>query len=121
RPAVDPGFVSFAMQYRTMSNSQRRQALFGNPNKTHFTSAADAKGHMTTVEVPIWRLNTKTGVKTASKTWVEVNNVLAKEVKAIFTEIYNSPERFPMNGVGGARYSDTMRHSWGAAIDINAN
>ncbi|MEG0036259.1 MAG: S-layer homology domain-containing protein, partial [Oscillospiraceae bacterium] len=121
KPAIDPNFVSFSMQYRTMLNSQRRQMLFGNPNKTHFTSAADAKGHMTTIEIPVWKLNTKTGAKYASKAWVEVNNILVKEVKAIFTDIYNSPERFPINSIGGARYSDTMRHSWGAAIDINPN
>ncbi|MEG2010186.1 MAG: S-layer homology domain-containing protein [Oscillospiraceae bacterium] len=119
RPAVAPGFISFAMQYRTMSNAQRRQMLFGNPNKTHFTSATDAKGHMSNIEIPIWRLNTKTGVKTSSKAWIVVNSILVKEVKAIFADIYNSPERFPINSIGGARYSDTMRHSWGAAIDIN--
>ncbi|MEG1404427.1 MAG: S-layer homology domain-containing protein, partial [Oscillospiraceae bacterium] len=78
RPAVAPGFISFAMQYRTMSNAQRRQMLFGNPNKTHFTSATDAKGHMSNIEIPIWRLNTKTGVKTSSKAWIVVNSILVK-------------------------------------------
>ena len=44
---------------------------------------------------------------------------MADEVKAIFEEIYNDPERFPIKALGGARYSDTLRHSWGCAIDIN--
>ncbi len=34
-------------------------------------------------------------------------------------EIYNDPEQFPIHALGGARYTDTMRHSWGCAIDIN--
>ncbi|MBQ3051161.1 MAG: M15 family metallopeptidase, partial [Clostridia bacterium] len=38
---------------------------------------------------------------------------------AIFEEIYNDPEQFPIHSIGGARFSDTLRHSWGCAIDIN--
>ena len=30
------------------------------------------------------------------------------EVKAIFEEIYNDPEQFPIHALGGARYSDTL-------------
>ena len=41
------------------------------------------------------------------------------EVKAIFEEIYNDPEQFPIHALGGARYTDTLRHAWGCAIDIN--
>lgn len=115
----DPTFTSFAFQYRTMSAAQRQQALFGNPNKTHFTSAADAKGYMVDIKIPIWKLNEKTGQKTSSYAWITVNKMVEREVKAIFDDIYNSPEKFPINSIGGARYTDTMRHSWGCAIDIN--
>ena len=44
-------------------------------------------------------------------------------VALIFQEIFDDPERFPIYGgwsVGGARFTDTMRHSWGCAIDVNA-
>jgi len=116
-----PTFESFAFKYRNMSNAERRQALFGNPNKTYFTSAKDADGYMVSFQIPIWKLNEKTGQKTSSKAWITVHKLVEKEVRAIFDEIYNSPERFPINAVGGSRYTDSMRHSWGCAIDINPN
>ncbi len=119
-PVPAPGSASFAMQYRSMSNAQRRQMLFGNPNKTYFTSASDAQGYMVSIEIPIWKINSS-GVKYSSKAWITVHKLVENEVKAIFNEIYNDPERFPINSIGGARYSDTMRHSWGCAIDINPN
>lgn len=119
-PTVAPGSSSFALQYRNLSNAERRQMLFGNPNKTYFTSATDAKDYMVSIQVPIWKLNSN-GAKVKSSAWLTVHKLVANEVKTIFNEIYNDPERFPMNGVGGARYSDTMRHSWGCAIDINPN
>lgn len=118
-PVPTPGSASFAMQYRSMSNAQRRQMLFGNANKTYFTSANDASGYMVSFQVPVWRLSSSG--KKSDKVWVNVHKLVATEVKAIFNEIYNDPERFPMNAVGSARYSDTMRHSWGCAIDINPN
>lgn len=120
-PTVDPSFTSFALQYRTLTNAQRRQMLFGNSNKTHFTSASDASGYIVDITVPIWKLNTSTGQKTSGTAYLQVHRLVEKEVKAIFNEIYNSPERFPIKSIGGARYSDTMRHSWGCAIDINPN
>ncbi len=117
---TDPNFVSFALQYRTMTDAQRRTALFGNAGKTYFTSANDAKDFMVTFQIPIWKLNSN-GTKSGSTTWITVHKLVEKEVKAIFNEIYNSPEKFPINSIGGSRYSDTMRHSWGCAIDINPN
>lgn len=120
-PVSDPDFVSFAFQYRNMSTAQRRTALFGNANKTYFTSASDAQGYMVSIQVPIWKLNESTGAKYSSTAWLTVHKLVAKEVTAIFNEIYNSPEKFPIKAVGGARFSDTLRHSWGCAIDINPN
>lgn len=121
RPAEEPAFTSFAIKYRTMSNADRRQALFGNSNKTYFTSASDAGGYVVDIQVPVWKLNEKTGQKTSGTAWLQVHKLVAKEVKAIFQEIYDSPEKFPIKSVGGARYSDTLRHAWGCAIDINPN
>lgn len=122
-PTPEPdtsNFQSFAFKYRTMSEQERRLALFGDVNKTYFTSSADAADYMTTVTVPIWSLNTTTGVKSPAQINIQVHKLVAEEVKLIFQEIYNDPERFPMNqGVGGARFTDTMRHAWGCAIDIN--
>lgn len=118
---TDSSFVSFAIQYRSLSNDDRRQMLFGNANKAYFKSASDASGYMVTITVPVWKLNTSTGKKVSSTASLTVHKLVEKEVKAIFNDIYNSPEKFPINSIGGARYSDTMRHSWGCAIDINPN
>ncbi len=116
---IDTSFTSFAIQYRNMTNDQRRLALFGNANKTYFTSAADAANYMVNITVPIWKLNASTGQKYSSSASITVHKLVAKEVKAIFDYIYNSPEKFPIKAVGGSRYSDSLRHSWGCAIDIN--
>ncbi|MCL2343980.1 MAG: S-layer homology domain-containing protein [Firmicutes bacterium] len=111
-------FVSFAQQYATMSTSARRTALFGDPNKTYFTSAKDAGDRIVNVTVPVWTLD-KSGNKVSSTKTIQVNVVVAQEVQLIFQEIYNDPEQFPIVSIGGARYSDALRHSWGCAIDIN--
>ncbi len=119
---VPAGYVPFAIRYRSMSVAERQTALFGNPNKTYFTSAADAAGFMETVTIPIWTLD-QNGNKVASTANVTVHKLVATDVRLIFEEIFNDPERFPIYGgwsVGGARFTDTMRHSWGCAIDINA-
>ncbi|MGE4352912.1 MAG: S-layer homology domain-containing protein [Oscillospiraceae bacterium] len=95
-----------------------KQLLFGSTYKSYFTSATDAGDYITNVEIPIWRINSS-GVKYSTTAWVQVHKLVAQDVYNIFVEIYNDPEKFPINSVGGARYSDTLRHSWGCAIDIN--
>ena len=37
----------------------------------------------------------------------------------IFQRIFEDEEKFPIASVGGLRCTDTMRHAWGAAVDIN--
>ncbi len=96
--------------------------LFGSPYKTYFVSSYDASGHMETVDVPIWTVD-KAGQKIASTVGIVVNKAVAAEVHDIFQMIFDDPEQFPIYGgwsAGGARYTDTMRHSWGCAIDVNA-
>ena len=115
--STDPNFTSFAIQYRDMSVEQRRVALFGDPNKTYFTSASDAAGYVVDVTVPIWTI--QNGAKVASTATIQVHKLVAEEVKLIFQEIFDDPEQFPIKSIGGARYSDTLRHAWGCAIDIN--
>ena len=118
----DANFVSFAKRYATMTTAERQLALFGDANKTAFYSAAEAAPYMTDITIPIWTMD-KTGNKFPSTMTITMHKLVAKEVSLIFQEIYNDPERFPIYGgwsVGGARFTDTMRHSWGCAIDINA-
>ena len=112
-------FQSFAFRYREMSVEERRIALFGSASKTYFTSAYDAGDNIVTVTIPIWYI--RNGQKLAGSTTVQVHRLVAEEVKLIFEEIFNDPEKFPINSIGGARYTDSLRHSWGCAIDINPN
>ena len=118
---TDSSFTSFALLYRSLTNDERRQQLFGSEDKTYFTSSDDASGYMVSISVPIWKLNQSTGQKYSATASLTVHKLVEKEVKAIFSDIYNSSERFPINSINGARFSDNMRHSWGCAIDINPN
>jgi hypothetical protein len=78
------------------------EMLFGSANKTYFTSAADAAGYIADVEVPIWRINSA-GAKYSTVATIQVHRLVAEDVLAIFTAIYNDPEQFPISSVGGAR------------------
>ena len=103
-------------------DAEARVKLFGSANKSYFVSSYDAANYMTTVSVPVWTMD-KAGNKIASTCPITVNKVVAEEVKSIFQMIYDDPEQFPIYGgwsAGGTRYTDTMRHSWGCAIDVNA-
>ena len=116
------GYVPFAIKYQSMTVAERQTALFGDPNKTYFANAAEAAGFMETVSVPVWTMD-QSGNKIPSTTSVTVHRLVATDIRLIFEEIYNDPERFPIYGgwsVGGARFTDRMRHAWGCAIDINA-
>ena len=83
-------------------------------------SHAAAIKHMVWVEIPVWKL--KNGQKVPGKMKVQVLNLLADEVKEIFTEIYNGPEKFPIKLIGGYEWRPnglSSLHSLGRAIDIN--
>ena len=81
---------------------------------------------METFQIPAWYYNEKTGESSTTYYWITVNKQVAQEVQLIFQEIYeagvsNPANRFYIKSVGGSRYTDTLRHSWGCAIDINPN
>ena len=100
-------------------NAEACEILFGSSGKSYFNgSESNLSDYIVTVQVRTWDINSS-GAK-YTRTWnLEVNKAVADEVKAIFEEIYNDPEQFPIHALGGARYTDTLRHSWGCAIDIN--
>ena len=101
-------------------DAEARKKLFGDENKTYFASLEEAEPYMETVTIPIWTID-KTGNKYGTKTSLMVHKEVAREIVLIFDMIYEDPEHFPIyaNSVGCARFSDTMRHSWGCAVDIN--
>lgn len=99
-------------------DSTARLALFGSATKTHFSSSEEAAPYMKSLQIPIWKVDAS-GSKYASTAWLTVHVLVADDVQAIFEEIFNDPEQFPIKAIGGARFTDTLRHSWGCAIDIN--
>ncbi|MBR0281734.1 MAG: S-layer homology domain-containing protein [Oscillibacter sp.] len=86
-----------------------------------YDSDEEAKSHMASVEVPVWRLRGNS--KTPGTLSLTVNAALAEEVKAIFTEIYNDPEQFPISDGGGYswRANSGSEHILGTAIDLNVD
>lgn len=104
-------------------NMRKHQLLYGNPDQTRYSGESEARSHMTTITVPIWKLSSS-GVKTASTASFSIHEAIAQDVVAIFTEIYNDPEQFPISSVGGYSWrgnSATGEHNCGTAIDINPN
>ncbi|MCR5826598.1 MAG: M15 family metallopeptidase [Oscillospiraceae bacterium] len=103
-------------------NIRKSVLLFGEKNKLRFGSRAEAEQGMTNVTVPVWRL--RNGVKVASTATLTIHAALAEDVMAIFTEIYNDPEQFPIQTLGGYAWrgdNATGEHNCGTAIDINAD
>lgn len=101
-------------------NEAKYQLLFGSPDKRRFTSEAEADAAMTEVEVPCWKLSN--GEKSPSTVTLTVHAALAEDVLAIFTEIFNDPEQFPILDAGSYDWRGdraTGEHNCGTAIDLN--
>lgn len=87
-----------------------------------YSSKTEAASHMVRVTFPIWKLSN--GKKVSSSASILINSAVADEVVQIFTEIYNDPEQFPINSVGGYSWrgdTSSSQHNPGLAIDINPN
>lgn len=86
--------------------------------RTYYPDSASARADMVFVDVRTWDIGAN-GEK-YTRTWqLEVHKKLAPTVKAIFEEIYNGEEKFPICALGGWRWANKSEHSIGAAIDIN--
>ena len=111
---AEPNFRQWYADDKTEKIETELEDVYSNP------SHATAVKHMVWVEVPVWNL--KNGKKVSSKARIQVLNLLADEVKEIFTEIYNGSEKFPIKSVGGYNWRPNgieSLHSLGRAIDIN--
>lgn len=111
---AEPNFRQWYADDKTEKIETELADVYSNP------SHATAVKHMVWVEVPVWNL--KNGKKVSSRVRIQVLNLLADEVKEIFTEIYNGPEKFPIKSVGGYNWRPNgieSLHSLGRAIDIN--
>ncbi len=82
-----------------------------------FTSAAEAAAYMKKITIAVWDINSS-GEKVTKTMSLTVHRWVADDVIAIFNEIYNGPEQFPIHCIGGYR-TGTGEHGKGTAIDIN--
>ena len=79
---------------------------------------AAAEADMVDIEVQTWYL--KSSGEKAPRTWtLTVHKNLADTVKAIFEEIFNGPEQFPIHELYCYSWSGKSEHTIGSAIDIN--
>ena len=84
-----------------------------------FSSEAEAMQYMTTVTIPVWRIN-NSGAKYATTVTVTVHKYVAGDVLTIFNEIFHGPEKFPIRSIGGYAWrSGRGEHPTGTALDIN--
>ena len=84
--------------------------------------ASRGSGHVTTVSVPVWQYADSSHTKKVNKTiTLTVHKNIATTVQAIFKEIYNGSEQFPIYSAGCYRAGEVSEHGIGVAIDINPN
>lgn len=105
------------------SNDAKWARVFGSADAPYgYSSQDEASAHMVRVTFPVWKMNGIRKVSSTASIWI--NSALADEVVQIFTEIYNDPEQFPINSVGGYSWrgdTSSSEHNPGCAIDINPN
>ena len=81
----------------------------------------EADAIMTTVTVPVWKLNAK-GEKTESQISLTVHSGIAERVKLVFEEIFHGEEKAPIKDAGAYAWrGGRSEHNSGTAIDLNAN
>lgn len=90
------------------------------PYSYYYSSAAEAAANMETISVRVWDFADSTRTTKVTKTrYLQVHKNIADTVVAIFEEIYNGDEQFPIKNVGGYRWEPGSEHGCGLAIDIN--
>ena len=94
-----------------------KMALVYGPGGEKYQTAEEAEANMVEISVPVWRLQAD-GTKTSGTAYLQVNRNLAPIYEAIFREIYNGDEQFPIKDVGCYSWR-TGEHSQGTAVDIN--
>lgn len=125
QPVWEPSEPAFAVKDIPLTGdfptteAEKRLLVFGETVE-YFQTEEEAESAMEKIEVPVWQL-TASGEKRSSRLSLTVNAAIAPIVQAVFQEIYEGDERFPIKNAGGYawRSSETSEHRWGTAIDIN--
>lgn len=116
----------------------RREASVAGPNESYEDKCLRVFGEVTdeyrtyydindtsylvTVPVQVWDFTDRTHTEKYTKTiYLQVHKNLADTFQAIFAEIYNGDEQFPIYSAGGYYRSSYSEHTPGLAVDINPN
>ena len=84
------------------------------------SSSEEFVANLTTVTVKVWDFKKGVGSEKVTKTMkIQVHKNLAATVEAVFAEIYACEEKYPINYLGGYRWSNKSEHTPGLAIDVN--
>lgn len=105
---------------KTGYTSQKWLRIYGSADPSRYTSESQASSHMVKISFPVWNLVNGQKIASAASLWIHAS--IADDVVNIFTEIFNDPEQFPINSVGGYNWrgnSSSSQHKDGIAIDIN--
>ncbi len=109
-PWLDPDFT-------LPQTEEEKMALVYGIGGEQYQTAEEAEANMVEIAVSVWRLQSD-GSKTTGTAYLQVNRNLAPIYEAIFEEIYNGDEQFPIKDVGCYSWR-TGEHSQGTAVDIN--
>ena len=91
-----------------------------------YTTQEEADAHMVEVTVPVWEFGEGDELVTGWRSF-RINEVLAEDVQAIFSEIYNSPLKPPIKDATGYAWRSALSgggfsdHNYGTVIDLNYN
>lgn len=99
------------------TTTEEKMLLVYGEGGTQYETAEEAEANMVEISVSVWRLGFD-GSKTKGTAYLTVNKNLAHIYEAIFEEIYNGDEKFPIKDVGCYAWR-TGEHSQGTAVDIN--
>ena len=112
--------------YKGESHNSKCMNIFGKVVKdprhpyNDNTKADEFVANLTTVTVQVWDFKKGVGSEKVTKTMkIQVHKNLAATVEAVFAEIYACEEKYPINYLGGYRWSTKSEHTPGLAIDIN--
>lgn len=103
------------------THDEKCKLVFGevvNDPRLYYSSSNAAQAAMTDITVATWDLDSK-GNKFTRHHTITVHKNLAPQIKAVFEEIYNGVEKFPIYCLLGFVWSGKSEHSIGCAIDIN--
>lgn len=112
-----------AFTYAGQSYEEKCLQIFGevvSDPRQYYQSAVEAQSHMVEIAVKCWDYSRGVGSGKVTVTrYLMVHENIAATVSAIFDEIYNGSEKFPIHAVGCYRWETGSEHMPGLAIDIN--